>query len=52
MEPWGLEGAGRYVVDGLHGVLDLHELAVGGEDGDGGVVSGHGVARCGISDKL
>ena len=30
---------GRTLPDGLHGVLDLEEVAVGAEDGDGAVVA-------------
>lgn len=31
---------GGTALDGLHGVLDLEEVTVGGEDGDGTVVAG------------
>lgn len=34
---------GRTLPDGLHGVLDLEEMAVGAEDGDGAVVAHVGV---------
>ena len=30
---------GRTLPDGLHGVLDLEEVAVGAEDGDGAIVA-------------
>ena len=33
---------GRTLPDGLHGVLDLEEVAVGAEDGDGAVVTHRG----------
>jgi len=32
---------GVALADGLEGVLDLEEVAVGGEDGDRAVVAGH-----------